>query len=284
MSETSKNPLIKHFRRPAVFLKLPSKGRFWSDEALDLPLNGDIPVYPMTSADEITLKTPDALMNGASVTTVIESCCPNIKDAWDMPSMDVDAILIAIRIASYGAGMDITATCPHCKTKDEYKVNLTALLDNLRAADYSKPVIYQDLKIKLRPQKYFNVNKANMSTYEEQRIMQSLTATDITDDVRGAKVKESMMRIIDLNQMLLVKGTEYIELEDGQRVTDEEFIGEFYKNAESKLVNDLQLAVDEILKDSKMPNIELICDNDDCGKQFSIPLEFDYSNFFEQGS
>jgi hypothetical protein len=61
----------------------------------------------MTTKDEITLKTPDALLNGQGVVNVIESCCPAIKDAWAMPSIDVDATLIAIRIASYGNQMDL---------------------------------------------------------------------------------------------------------------------------------------------------------------------------------
>ncbi len=36
-----------------------------------------------------------------------------------MPSIDVDATLIAIRIASYGNQMDFTSQCPHCKTDQE---------------------------------------------------------------------------------------------------------------------------------------------------------------------
>ena len=102
----SANPLAKHFRQPAIYMKLPSQGRFWPSEALNLPATGAIPVYPMTAKDEIVLRTPDALMNGQGIIDVIQSCCPNIVDAWRMPSIDVDAVLVAIRIASYGNQMD----------------------------------------------------------------------------------------------------------------------------------------------------------------------------------
>ena len=99
------NPLAKHFRQPALYVKLTSNGSFWPDGSLDLPVTGEIPIYPMTTKDEITLRTPDALINGTSVVKVIESCAPNIKDAWKMPTVDVDSTLIAIRIASYGPKM-----------------------------------------------------------------------------------------------------------------------------------------------------------------------------------
>jgi hypothetical protein len=75
------NPLSKYFRRPEIYYKLPSNGRYWPENSIELPVNGEIPVFPMTNADEITLKTPDALMNGAGIVSVIQSCCPNIVDA-----------------------------------------------------------------------------------------------------------------------------------------------------------------------------------------------------------
>ena len=55
------NPLAKHFRQPAIYLQLPSGGKYWPDGSIDLPLNGQIPVYPMTTRDEISIRTPDAL-------------------------------------------------------------------------------------------------------------------------------------------------------------------------------------------------------------------------------
>ena len=116
---TQSNPLAKHFRQPAVYLRLPSGGAYWPNESVILPANGELPVYPMTTKDEIILRTPDALINGAGVVTVIQSCIPSITNAWNMPSVDVDACLIAIRIASYGNGMDVTVICPKCQNQED---------------------------------------------------------------------------------------------------------------------------------------------------------------------
>ena len=103
------NPLLAHFRQPAIYFQLPSKGQFWQS-GLNMSPTEDLPVYPMTARDEITLRTPDALLNGQGVVDVIQSCCPNITDAWQMPSIDVDATLIALRIASYGNEMSFDST------------------------------------------------------------------------------------------------------------------------------------------------------------------------------
>ena len=113
------NPLSQYFRQPAVFIRLPSLGKFYATGALEPTENNEYPVLPMTTLDEITYRTPDALFNGQAVISVIQSCVPNIKNAWSMPAMDIDTVLIAIRIATYGHEMDINTPCPGCENEDE---------------------------------------------------------------------------------------------------------------------------------------------------------------------
>jgi hypothetical protein len=58
----SANPLKAFFRQPAIYLKLPSDGAYWPEDAIEFPANRELPVYPMTAVDEITYRTPDALV------------------------------------------------------------------------------------------------------------------------------------------------------------------------------------------------------------------------------
>ena len=104
------NPLRQYFRRPALYLTLPSRGKFYPEGALEMPENGELAVYPMTAIDEITSKTPDALFNGNAVPEIIKSCVPGIKDPWAVPSVDMDAILVAIRAATNGNDLEISMT------------------------------------------------------------------------------------------------------------------------------------------------------------------------------
>ena len=114
------NPLNQYFRQPAIYIKLPSGGNYYPPGAIEMTQTGDIPVLPMTAIDEITYRTPDALFSGQAVVNVIQSCIPNIKDAWAIPSVDIDTILVAIRIATYGHNMEFATTCPKM---DSYEPN-----------------------------------------------------------------------------------------------------------------------------------------------------------------
>ena len=98
-SKKSINPLASIMRQPKIYISLPSKGQYWPPDSLKVSDNQEYPVYSMTAKDELLLKTPDALLNGQAVVDVLESCVPNIVNAWDCPQIDLDALLIAIRIA-----------------------------------------------------------------------------------------------------------------------------------------------------------------------------------------
>mgnify|MGYP003346337812 FL=1 len=69
----SENPLKSFVRAPKLQVLLPSRGK-WGDTETASKITGEIPVYPMTSKDEVMIKNPDALLNGESVASVLRSC------------------------------------------------------------------------------------------------------------------------------------------------------------------------------------------------------------------
>ena len=276
----STNPLSSHFRRAQIHFRLPSGGKYWAEGSLDLPITGEIPILPMTNGDEITLKTPDALMNGSGLVTIIQSCCPNIVDAWKMPSVDVDALLIAIRIASYGQTMEIKGICPHCGEDHEYDIDLAVINDQVRCPDYSEPVKFEDLSIKLRPLLYFDRTQADLANYEEAQISKTLNDPLLDADKKNEIIKDSMRKILALNEKQLVDSTEYIMLPDGQKVSNSDHIREFYQKASGKVTKLIGKKLEKFIKDGAIPLIKLACTNEECKKSYSIPLEFDYSRFF----
>lgn len=281
MDQKPVNPLSKHFRQPALYLKLPSKGEFWPEDAINMPANGEIAVYPMTTRDEITLRTPDALMNGAGVVSVIQSCCPEIKDAWRMPSIDVDATIIAIRIASYGSVMNFNSRCPHCSEVHDYALNLSTVLDRIRMPNYRDPVVAEGLKIKLFPQPYFDLNKSNMINYEEQKLMEAIQATTMESELRSVEINKQVQRIVDLGVFTLTASTQYIEMEDGTRVTEKEFINEFYTNTSTATIKAVQDRLAEINNEGSVKPLNVNCES--CTKPFDIQITFDYASFFDKG-
>lgn len=274
------NPLSSYFRQPAIYLRLPSQGRYWKDDSLDLPVNGEIPVFPMTAKDEILLRTPDALANGSGVVELIKSCCPNILDPWKMPGCDVDAVIIGIRIASYGQIMDFDSVCPHCGHENTHGFDLTVTLDNLKIADYQTPVIIDKLKIKVKPQEYFSVNQTGRINFEEQQLLKSINSLE-DEEVKIQKFNEQLKRLVALNIQIVSDSTEYIETEHGQKVYNSEHIKEFYENADNKILKAVQSHLEKINKEAEIPPQQVQCEN--CTKSYSVTVTFDYSNFFGKG-
>lgn len=280
MSTLSNNPLSKHFRQPVLYLKLPSQGRWWADGAVEIPVTGEIPIYAMTARDEITMKTPDALLNGASTVHVLESCCPTIKDAWKLPLIDLDPLLIAIRIATYGKDMDFTSVCPHCGTKNEHAVDISVMLGNIVPADWSKTVDVNGLQIMLRPQTYEEYNKSNLVNFEEQRILQVVNDDTLTDEQKTEKFNTVFAKLIETGINQVSKSIAGIKLEDGAVVDNRQFITEFLDNCDRSVWESIRLRLNEI-KDSTVYNqITVACDNPECGKDFVTPFVFEQTNFF----
>jgi|688.fasta_scaffold60658_2 hypothetical protein len=278
------NPLARHFRQPVIYTKLPSRGQYWPEGSLELSMTGELPILAMSTKDEIILRTPDALLNGQGVIDVIHSCCPNIKDAWNMPSIDVDSVIIAIRIASYGNKMDFSSTCPHCNTEHDYAIDLGVVLNGIETPNYKKAIEVDNLKIKLRPQPYFSLNKTNIIAFEEQQLLRSLQqAGDSAEDVQ-TKFNSQLNKLIDLNIMIAADSTESIELEDGQLVTDGGYIKEFYSNCDNKTVKAVKARLDEYNKQANIKPFTVTCGNEECGKAFEIDIVFDFASFFGKGS
>lgn len=277
----SANPLAKYFRQPAIYIKLPSAGKFWEEGSLNLPVNGEIPIYPMTTRDEITLRTPDAVMSGSGVVAVIESCCPAIINAWKTPTVDVDAILIAIRIASYGQKMEVESSCPHCNERNNHSLDLVNCLGGIQCPDYSHVIEIDNLKIKIKSQIYFGSNQIDSINFEEQKMLQAVNDSDMSEPDKIQLVGKSMQRIIEIGLEATAYCTEYIEIEDSTRVREIEYIKDFYNNAKGSILKTVKDKLTELNGKASVPNQPVVCN--DCKKDFTVPLKFDYASFFAQG-
>lgn len=276
------NPLNRYFRQPAIYFKLPSQGKFWPDGALTMPPNGELPVLPMTARDEIVMRTPDALLNGAGVIDIIQSCCPSIKDAWAMPSIDVDATLIAIRIASYGPEMEIAATCPQCGETNEFAVPLGPLLDHIVAPNYNKKLAVNNLEICFKPQQYFEANKLDMIRFQEDQILKLIADKDLTESERKAQFDEQLKRLADLNIERIAASIASVTTQDGEIVVSSEFIIEFLTNSGSEVIKRIRNSIADLAKEAEMKAHDATCS--ECSHSYKVALEFNQSNFFGRGS
>lgn len=273
------NPLSGHFRQPSVYMKLPSGGRYWQPGSISMPANGEIGIMAMTTKDEIMLRTPDALMNGQGVVSVIESCVPAITNGWATPTCDVDAILVAIRIATYGDNMDLESKCPKCGTDSRHQLSLGPVLMRMRSPNYNDSLEIDGLTFKFKPQNYLQSNKVNIVEFEEQKLMQAIADDSLDSETRKATFNIHLQNIIDASVTLLSNCTESITMEDGTVVIDRNHINEFYINSNNKVIKIVQNKLAEYGNQAKLQPAQVVCES--CENQYNIAITFDYANFFD---
>ena len=281
MTKTSNNPLRQFFRQPAIYFKLPSGGKYWAPGALVLPENGELPVYPMTAIDEISYRTPDALFNGQAVINVLQSCVPNIKDAGKIPNMDLNALMVAVRIASYGHAMDIATTCPECKNEDEFSVDLRVVLDHLRCPDYTETMDHGDLQIIFKPSTYEEQNKSAMEQFERQKFLQQLDEGTFSEEERGRVLSESLKQITDLTMNLISKSIAAIQV-PGTVVTDPAQINEFLRESDRHIFKQIRDHVISLTQESQIKPLDIECTA--CHHKYQQEINMDMTSFFDNAS
>ena len=194
------NPLGKYYRQPQIYIKLPSKGKYYSPDVFTPTETGEIPVLPMTAKDELTFKTPDAMISGQATVDVIQSCVPNFKNAWKMVNYDTDAVLIAIRIATYGETMEIAYTVPVSKESKEHTIGLPAILEELGSIELKDELTSKTgFKVKVGPLDYQTLTKVQVAQFEQQKIYTTVTNSAITEDQKSNQFAKSFTILIEIN-------------------------------------------------------------------------------------
>jgi hypothetical protein len=279
------NPLAMFMRQPKIYMKLPSGGKFWPAGSIDLSDTGGLPVYSMTAKDELLLNVPDALMNGQAVVDIIQNCIPAVKNAWLAPTLDLDAMLIAIRIATYGEIMK-TPVKFNNDIEMDYQVDLRNVLDSLMSgAKWEEIVQISDqMTIFVRPLTYKQASKAALQTFETQKIIQLANNESISEDNKLKMFKDSFNKLTDSTLTTVTDSISRIDSSQGS-VNNPEFIKEFIANADKEIFNKLQAHLEKMketnsIKPVSVPVTDEMRSQGITGDTVDIPLVFDASTFF----
>jgi hypothetical protein len=284
MTETA-NPLSKYYRQPGVYIKLPSGGKYFSEGAFQPTANGEIPVLPMTAKDELNFKTPDALLNGQATVDVIQSCVPNIKDAWQVVNHDVDTILLAIRIATFGENMDIEAPVPVTNEMQTHSVNLPGILETLKITDLKDEITTKSgFKIKVAPLTYKDLTKNQLAAFEQQKIYATVSNSQLGEDEKSLRFIQSFRKLSELNFEVLVESLVSITTPDGNATTDKAQIKDFFDNATAKITEEIQDALAELRLQGSIKPMKVKATEEQIKAgvpaTYEVPITFDNANFF----
>ena len=278
------NPLAKYFRQPGLTCRLPSRGLFQAKDNVRFTATGELSVLPMRAADELLLKSPDALMSGMAIEKVIASCCPDIKDVMQLPTQDIDTLLLAIRSATYGPIMTVTTDCPECETENEYDFDLSHILDTIVDLEEEYVVRLNDeIVVYMRPFNFKNSTQASLVAYQEARKVHLADNEHTTDEEKQRQLNSSYDRINVMNVQMIADCVERVVVPEGE-IVDRKHISDFVHNIEQKWVGMLEAKLKSVNTAGVTKNHQVHCSNPECGHEWETTVDFDPASFFGQGS
>ena len=278
------NPLNKYFRQASIYVALPS-GTDYPQDVITKSETGEIGIMPMTAKDEIRFKTPDALMNGQGVVDVIESCVPDIKDAWQIKSYDLDTILVAIRIATYGETMEINFTVPGANESVSHTINLPSILDQIQQTKVDSDfTLKEGLKISVQPLTYRDMTSTSLQTFQQQKMYSAVQDSELSDEDKATRFNDAFKKLTELNASILLKNIASITMTDGTVITDSAHIKEFVDNANTTLIKEIETKLMDLRTQGAVKPLKLKASEEQIKKgapaTYEVPVTFDTSNFF----
>ena len=277
--ENRVNPLKQYFRKPGIWIKLPSQGNFYNDKPSDLNEMGEIPIYPLTAKDELMLKNADALLNGSAITQMINSCAPSITDPMVMPAIDLDAVLVAIKRCTYGESQDVTCSCPKCETANEVSINLNQIISSIKSVEKLEPVeLDNGIKVFIKPVTVHNLLNLNWVQFEQIRNIQLAEQNNVDETTKVNLMQKSYQVLTEKNIDIVSSCIDTVLLPDGVAVTDNENIKDWINDLSKP---DFTKIEESIMITSSMgidKEFNVNCKN--CNTDFKSSLDLNPTTFF----
>lgn len=257
------NPLLEPLKLPGRVLQLPSKGLFYTNGEMSEDVVGaEVHVRAMSAVDEIYLKNPDQLFNGHAIKKVTENSIPEILKPMQLLSKDVDALVLFLRLVTYGPMFDVTANHGCEKGKEHsYSVDLEAMVQRMKFID--ETTIKDSLiaktstgqVVQLRPALYTDV----MSIVQRNQ-----TRTELSLDQQ----KQNMIDML----MTVTQNVDGIE--------DRAMIEEWYCSLSRPEIMRVLSRFDTIEDWGVDNTVTCICK--DCGAEFVLDVPIDPVSFFTE--
>lgn len=258
-AQTPTNPLMEKIRIPGQTYQLPSQGIFYTNGELAPDVsNGEVHVYPMTTIDEIIIRTPDKLFSGDAVRDVFRRCIPSILKPTELFSKDVDFLMVCLRQVSYGENFDVIHThdCVDA-TPQEYVVKMNQFIRSTKQIDPTtiskrfETTLDNGQHIKLHPIRYKDVLSL-MQVFEEE----------ITPELQQSRMTDTLTSLVA----------------DVDGTVDKKHIHEWLSNIPIKWAKQLSKAIDDTTKWGPDFTVKTKCK--DCGKQTKITVPMNPVSFF----
>lgn len=275
------NPLISAYRKPALYINLPSNGKYY-DPKPKLSVDGELAVYAMTARDELITKTPDALFNGEATFSLINSCCPDIPNPRQIPVNDLMVIMLAIRQASYGQDIDVEIQCPNCEHTNQVAINCQGIIDRAMSQQQLDNTITlnEGFVITLKPYNLEDRNTLQIQQIKQVKMIESLQDQSLDDQQRQDLFGKTFVEMAELTVDLITNCVDSVQApgSDSEAVGDKDMIREWLKNITSKDYEEIKAKVEALSSDGVNNNFNVQCES--CENRWETEIELDITNFF----
>jgi|TARA_B100000085_G_scaffold4655_1_gene4200 hypothetical protein len=276
----NESPLKKYARQPKIYVDLPSKGKFYKNGVLYEDTYSNLAVFSMTANDEILYKTPDALINGQATAKNIQSCVPSIQKPFELVTLDIDALLLSIRLSSYGKTMTIGKKCSKCSEDNQYDIDITRYIDYLNTLEFEDTLIYENFKFNIRPLTYQEWTDLQKESVGYQRAL-AIQAPKITDEKEKEKFQDSILNsMAKMNIKSIFYSIQSIEV-DGTIETDTKAIYEFVEGYDVEMFRAVKAHIDKQYNNWLLPEETVKCES--CGAENKLRITVDQTDFFVRG-
>jgi hypothetical protein len=279
------NPLKKYFRQPALYIRLPTLGRWYDTSVITVEGSSEIPIYGLSAIDDIMLNTPDAMLNGQALENVLKNCVPSIVDVKKLLIPDLDAIFVALKHATNNGKDDHNCKCPSCNHENSFEINCQMLLDSMSYVDDTDTSLQidDDLMVYLRPYDFEMRHVYMQKEFEEEKMLQSLMRPDLDEFTKAHLAAESVDRLSKITFELVSRSIEKVVMvKENITVTENKFINEWLQSINKIQAEAVITKVSELNKIGVNEKVDVKCQS--CGHEWDETLNFDPINFFAKRS
>jgi len=281
MEQVRQNPLKSYFRQFKLYLKLPSGTSYYAPGVIKFTDMGEVGIMPMSGKDELILKNPDALLNGEAITEIIRSCVPSVSDPRVLLTNDIDAIVTAIRYATYNDSLETELVCPKCKNTNPFKLDLQYSLDNMSYLENEYVVnLESGLSVFVKPYSFPELLQGLHAQFEQTKVSRALE-NDAIDDTQKLKLfAHAFKELSTVTYKLMCNSViKVVDESHGVDVSDKEDIKEFLQNIDKKSVDKISDLIKEINLIGIKRTFLAKCVNPKCGHEWENEIDFNPVNF-----
>lgn len=263
------NPLLQSLRLPGETVRLPSRALTYTTDQVDPEVleTGEVHVHPMTTFEELLMKSPDMLFTGQAIVQTFTRCVPQIRNPMELLAKDVDFLLVSLRKLTYGPVVDVTFT-HNCDQAQEhnYKVNIREFMQKNK---------------EVNPEEFATLRTVTVESGQRVVLRPFLLQDFVTASQRAA----THPNLEDMTEIELVTFTKEIiidnlvpAIERVDDVTDQAFIKQWLQELPPPWLNSLSEVVRKINAFGLEFDVDTTCK--DCGEKVTVTVPLNPQSFF----